>query len=136
MTFYNVISFLFPYLYSIKKLKNYLSIEMIFPKNWEFPSKILEKVQAEQNEKYNGEGYFLIFVSELDEQKLNNLLDSIADLITFNLEKQEKEMILREKVQELKEIFKMKSLDEVKNIEIKFPEFNEIDDLLDEEEEI
>jgi ATP-dependent Lon protease len=109
---------------------------MIFPKNWEFPSKILEKVQAEQNEKYNGEGYFLIFVSELDEQKLNNLLDSIADLITFNLEKQEKEMILREKVQELKEIFKMKSLDEVKNIEIKFPEFNEIDDLLDEEEEI
>ena len=136
MTFHNVISFLFPYLYSIKKLKNYLSIEMIFPKNWEFPSKILEKVQAEQNEKYNGEGYFLIFVSELDEQKLNNLLDSIADLITFNLEKQEKEMILREKVQELKEIFKMKSLDEVKNIEIKFPEFNEIDDLLDEEEEI
>jgi len=109
---------------------------MIFPKNWEFPSKILEKVQAEQNEKYNGEGYFLIFVSELDEQKLNGLLDSIADLITFNLEKQEKEMILREKVQELKEIFKMKSLDEVKNIEIKFPEFNEIDDLLDEEEEI
>jgi len=109
---------------------------MIFPKTWEFPSKILEKVQAEQNEKYNGEGYFLIFVSELDEQKLNNLLDSIADLITFNLEKQEKEMILREKVQELKEIFKMKSLDEVKNIEIKFPEFNEIDDLLDEEEEI
>ena len=136
MTFYNVISFLFPYLYSIKKLKNYLSIEMIFPKTWEFPSKILEKVQAEQNEKYNGEGYFLIFVSELDEQKLNGLLDSIADLITFNLEKQEKEMILREKVQELKEIFKMKSLDEVKNIEIKFPEFNEIDDLLDEEEEI
>jgi hypothetical protein len=105
MTFQNVITFLFPYLSSIKRLKQYIAIEMIFPKNWDFPSHILEKVQAEQNEKYTGEGYFLIFVSELDEPKLNNLLDTIADLITHNLEKLEKEMILRDKVQELKEIF-------------------------------
>jgi len=135
MTFQNVITFLFPYLSSIKRLKQYIAIEMIFPKNWDFPSHILEKVQAEQNEKYTGEGYFLIFVSELDEPKLNNLLDTIADLITHNLEKLEKEMILREKVQELKEIFKIKTLEEIKNIQINFPEFDEIDNLLDDEEE-
>jgi len=135
MTFQNVITFLFPYLSSIKRLKQYIAIEMIFPKNWDFPSHILEKVQAEQNEKYAGEGYFLIFVSELDEPKLNNLLDTIADLITHNLEKLEKEMILREKVQELKEIFKIKTLEEIKNIQINFPEFDEIDNLLDDEEE-
>ena len=131
MTFQNVITFLFPYLSSIKRLKQYIAIEMIFPKNLDFPSHILEKVQAEQNEKYTGEGYFLIFVSELDEPKLNNLLDTIADLITHNLEKLEKEMILREKVQELKEIFKIKTLEEIKNIQINFPEFDEIDNLLD-----
>jgi hypothetical protein len=136
MTFQNVITFLFPYLSSIKRLKQYIAIEMIFPKNWDFPSHILEKVQAEQNEKYTGEGYFLIFVSELDEPKLNNLLDTIADLITHNLEKLEKEMILREKVQELKEIFKIKTLEEIKNIQINFPEFDEIDNLLDDEEEV
>jgi len=135
MTFQNVITFLFPYLSSIKRLKQYIAIEMIFPKNWDFPSHILEKVQTEQNEKYAGEGYFLIFVSELDEPKLNNLLDTIADLITHNLEKLEKEMILREKVQELKEIFKIKTLEEIKNIQINFPEFDEIDNLLDDEEE-
>ena len=136
MTFQNVITFIFPYLSSIKRLKQYIAIEMIFPKNWDFPSHILEKVQAEQNEKYTGEGYFLIFVSELDEPKLNNLLDTIADLITHNLEKLEKEMILREKVQELKEIFKIKTLEEIKNIQINFPEFDEIDNLLDDEEEV
>jgi hypothetical protein len=136
MTFQNVITFLFPYLNSIRKLKTYLSIEMIFPKTWEFPNNILEKVQVEQNENFKGEGYSLIFVTEVQEPKMNILLDTIADLITHNLERIEKETILREKVTELKEIFKSKSLEEIKTIQITFPEFDEIDDLLDEEKEI
>lgn len=109
---------------------------MIFPKTWEFPNSILEKVQVEQNENFKGEGYSLIFVTEVQEPKMNILLDTIADLITHNLERIEKETILREKVTELKEIFKSKSLEEIKTIQITFPEFDEIDDLLDEEEEI
>lgn len=109
---------------------------MIFPKTWEFPNSILEKVQVEQNENFKGEGYSLIFVTEVQESKMNILLDTIADLITHNLERIEKETILREKVTELKEIFKSKSLEEIKTIQITFPEFDEIDDLLDEEEEI
>lgn len=109
---------------------------MIFPKTWEFPNNILEKVQVEQNENFKGEGYSLIFVTEVQEPKMNILLDTIADLITHNLERIEKETILREKVSELKEIFKSKSLEEIKTIQITFPEFDEIDDLLDEEEEI
>lgn len=109
---------------------------MIFPKTWEFPNNILEKVQVEQNENFKGEGYSLIFVTEVQEPKMNILLDTIADLITHNLERIEKETILREKVTELKEIFKSKSLEEIKTIQITFPEFDEIDDLLDEEEEI
>ena len=136
MTFQNVITFLFPYLNSIRKLKTYLSIEMIFPKTWEFPNNILEKVQVEQNENFKGEGYSLIFVTEVQEPKMNILLDTIADLITHNLERIEKETILREKVTELKEIFKSKSLEEIKTIQITFPEFDEIDDLLDEEKEV
>lgn len=135
MTFQNVISFLFPYLFAIKKLKNYLSVEMIFPKTWEFPNEILQKVQVEQNENFKGDGYSLIFVSEIHDEHLNTLLDSIADLITFNLEKQEKETILRQKVQELKEMFKVKTLDEIKNIQISFPELDDIDTLLEDEEE-
>lgn len=109
---------------------------MIFPKTWEFPNNILEKVQVEQNENFKGEGYSLIFVTEVQEPKMNILLETIADLITHNLERIEKETILREKVTELKEIFKSKSLEEIKTIQITFPEFDEIDDLLDEEEEI
>lgn len=135
MTFQNVISFLFPYLFAIKKLKNYLSVEMIFPKTWEFPNEILQKVQVEQNENFKGDGYSLIFVSEIHDEHLNTLLDSIADLITFNLEKQEKETILRQKVHELKEMFKVKTLDEIKNIQISFPELDDIDTLLEDEEE-
>ena len=109
---------------------------MIFPKTWEFPNNILEKVQVEQNENFKGEGYSLIFVTEVQEPKMNILLDTIADLITHNLERIEKETILREKVTELKEIFKSKSLEEIKTIQITFPEFDEIDDLLDEEKEV
>ena len=112
-----------------------MSVEMIFPKTWEFPNEILQKVQVEQNENFKGDGYSLIFVSEIHDEHLNTLLDSIADLITFNLEKQEKETILRQKVHELKEMFKVKTLDEIKNIQISFPELDDIDTLLEDEEE-
>ena len=89
MNFQEVLQFLFPYLHGIRKLNQYLSVELIFPKTWEFPQSIIEKAQVEQNEKYSGEGYHLIFVAEVSHNtKVDEMLDVIADLITHNLEKE------------------------------------------------
>jgi len=43
MTFQEVLQYLFPYFHGIRKLKNYVSVELIFPKTWDFPNEILQK---------------------------------------------------------------------------------------------
>jgi hypothetical protein len=134
MNFQEVLQFLFPYLHGIRKLNQYLSVELIFPKTWEFPQSIIEKAQVEQNEKYSGEGYHLIFVAEVShDTKVDEMLDVIADLITHNLEKEEKERLLKSKVIELKEIFKNASLEDLKTLKFDFEEYDDIDELLEDE---
>lgn len=136
MNFKDVIEYLFPYLHTFRKLKGYLSIDLIFPKNWEFPNEIIQKCQVVQNEKHQGEGYFLSFVSKPNEE-IEGLIDVIEELINHNLEREEKERLLREKVVELKELFKHNSLSELKSLNINIvhdSSEDEIDNLLDDEE--
>jgi len=136
MTFQEVLQYLFPYFHGIRKLKNYISVELIFPKTWEFPTDIISKAQVEQNEKYSGEGYFLIFVSQINDE-FNNMIEVISELISHNLEREEKERLLRAKVSELKELFKHSSLNDLKGLKINIdsPDEDDLEDLLHDEHE-
>jgi len=84
MNFTDVITYLFPYLQSFRRLKDYLSVDLIFPKNWDFPNEIIQKCQVVQNEKHQGDGINLSFVSKLDNE-LESLIDVIEELINHNL---------------------------------------------------
>lgn len=113
-----------------------MSIDLIFPKNWEFPNEIIQKCQVVQNEKHQGEGYFLSFVSKLDED-LENLIDVIEELINHNLEREEKERLLKVKVGELKELFKHSTLNDLRGLSIILEndeDEDEIEKLLENEE--
>ena len=103
MSIEEIITALFPYFASIRKLKEYLSIDLIFPQGWEFPNEFLNQVQAIQNEKYTGSGTFLSFACELNQ--IIPTMTIIFEIINHNLEREEKEKLLREKVTELKNIF-------------------------------
>ena len=117
MNFTDVITYLFPYLQSFRRLKDYLSVDLIFPKNWDFPNEIIQKCQVVQNEKHQGDGINLSFVSKLDNE-LESLIDVIEELINHNLEREEKERLLRLKVSELKELFKNSTLNDLKGLSI------------------
>ena len=136
MTLQELLQYLFPYFHGMRKLKNYISLELIFPKNWKFPNEIISKAQVEQNDKYTGEGYFLIFVSQVNDD-FNKMVEVIAELINHNLEREEKERLLRAKVSELKEIFEHTSLNDLRGLKINLdsPEEDELEDLLQDEHE-
>lgn len=128
MNFKDVIAYLFPYLHALRRLKDYVSIDLIFPKNWEFPNEIIQKCQVVQNEKHQGDGIFLSFVSKANDE-LESLIDVIEELINHNLEREEKERLLRIKVTELKELFKHNSLNELRSLNIILDNEEETDDL-------
>jgi len=138
MNFTDVITYLFPYLQSFRRLKDFISIDLIFPKNWDFPNEIIQKCQVVQNDKHQGEGINLSFVSKPNAE-LESLIEVIEELINHNLEREEKERLLRVKVTELKELFKHSTLNDLKGLSIVIEneseeEHDDVEKLLEDEE--
>lgn len=134
MKFNEAILKLEKYLHSIRKLKTYLSVDLILPTNWVFPKSMVDSLQVVQNEGQNGV-IITSFVSTFKDS--NKTLDIIFKLINYNLELEEKDRLLKSKVAELKEVFKTNKLEKLKTLEFRVPaDDNELDDnmFLDESE--
>lgn len=130
MNFTEIIAYLFPYLGTIRRLKEYISIDLVFPGNWDFPNEIIQKCQVVQNEKFAGPGVSLSFVTKPTDE-LENLIEVIEELINFNLEKQEKELLFKTKVSELKKLFNSTNLDSLKHLEFSLYELTDEEDAYD-----
>jgi hypothetical protein len=133
MSLQEVISLLFPYLSAMRKMKQYLSIDLIFPKTWEFPNEYIEKASVVQNDKYGGEGVFLSFVCEV-EKNMDRTIEVIFQIISYNLEREEKEKLLKIKLLELREVFKNAKLNDLQNLKIHLPEPDPVQEFLSDEE--
>jgi len=104
------------YLHQIRKIEDYLIFDMYFPSTW----KILKKFVIE--DKFVNLGTIddgligMSFVSESNEDNLNLTQNNIIGIINFNLEREQKEMLLEAKINELKGIFEKQSLDSLKSL--------------------
>ena len=114
MTFEDIIEVLFPYLYSIRRLKTYLSFDLIFPSTWEFPNQLVEKLQVTQNEGSDGKLITSIVTVPND---MSGTLSGIQKIIYHNLEREEKEKLFKFKVNELKKLFGSTNLEQLKHLE-------------------
>lgn len=130
MNLTEIIAYLFPYMGTIRRLKEYISIDLVFPGNWEFPQNIIEKCQVVQNENFKGQGISLSFVSK-PTNELEDLIYVIEELINFNLEKQEKETLFKSKVAELKKLFNNSNLESLKHLEFNIYEITDEEDAYD-----
>jgi hypothetical protein len=134
MSLYREFSTLFPYLQSVRKLKNYLSFDLSIPTTWKLPKKYVDEEKImEQDSKV--EGHRLIsFVTEISEDAVEKNTDNIQNIIKYNLEREEKDRLFQTKVTELKTIFEKQSLVKLKNLsfEIKTDKI----ELEDEEESV
>jgi hypothetical protein len=67
------------------------------------------------------------FVTKFDEESIEILENSINEIIKFNIEREEKENLFRNKVQELKGIFDKENINELRTLKF---EFNELEDFI------
>lgn len=124
MTFEDIIEILFPYLYSIRRLKTYLSFDLIFPTTWEFPNNLVEKLQITQNE--GNDGKLITSVVTLPND-MSGALSCIQKIIYHNLEREEKEKLFKSKVVELKKLFGSTNLEQLKHLEFNVYEETDTD---------
>lgn len=118
MNFIELLNYLQPYFRSVRKIKQFFSIDLLFPQSWKFPNEILEKVKAVQDEKYTGTGIAMSFLLDLTTEQEEPQLEKIFELITYNLELEEKTRLFKEKTEHLKQIFESNSLDDLQNLVI------------------
>ena len=107
------IDLLSPYFRGIKIAENYKIVEFHFKKDWNIPETEMEFQQKAVKE--NGNILYTMFYS--NEKTLDEILNFVEEnVIKINLEIEQKEELLRMKVEELKRVFEDKSLSELNNL--------------------
>jgi len=130
-----------PYVIGIRYLEGTPLVDAVFKEGWTVPEDPKVK-KVKGNDEMN---YFMLF-SENEGIGLDELLAYVKKTIDINVEREKKHDLLREKVNELKEVFKKNSLDKLKRLKFNFAEEDlvpklddfDIDDTYDEpfEEEV
>jgi hypothetical protein len=124
---------LYPYIQSVRKLKTFLSFDMSFPKKWRLPKKYVNEETTIENSSQDPETRSISFVSEFEENNINELAENIKNIIRYNKELEAKEKLFNDKVSELKHLFDKQNLQSLHSLKFELLPHNlRLDD--DEEE--
>ena len=131
MSFYKEIIPFVEYIHSIRKLESYLSFDMKFPIKWSIPKSIIDegKIIGFEVEDQNLKG--ITFVTPINELEVSTILVKIGKIIKLNKERELKERLFKQTVEQLKQTFEKTDLDKLKNLYFDFD--NEIDTEFDSE---
>lgn len=108
---------------------------MLFPSKWAIPKSIIEEGQIVAFEAETQAFKGISFVTSINEIEMSKTLTRIAKIIKLNKEKELKEKLFKDTVDQLKTTFEKTDLDKLKNLYFDFddgsstPELNvELDD--------
>ena len=129
MSFYKELLPFVEYLHSIRKLKNYLSFDMVFPTKWSLPKSIVEEGQIVGFEAENQNLKGISFVSPIDDSEVSKTMMKISKVIKLNKEKELKERLFKETVERLKSTFEKTDLDKLQNLYFDFDDGDDTPEL-------
>ena len=120
MSFYKQIAPFIDYVHSIRKLKNYLSFDMVFPTKWSLPKSLVEEGQIVGFETEGPDTKGISFVADTTDSSVNEILSKIGKVIKLNKEKEMKEKLFRQTVEQLKQTFEKTDLERLQNLYFDF----------------
>ena len=122
MSFYKELLPFVEYVHSIRKLESYLSFDMKFPTKWSIPKSIIDegKIIGFEVEDQNQKG--ITFVTPISESEVSMILVKIGKIIKLNKERELKERLFKQTVDQLKQTFEKTDLDKLKNLYFDFHE--------------
>jgi hypothetical protein len=134
MSLYREFSTLLPYIQSVRKLKEFLSFDISFPSTWKLPKKFVREDRVVEQESKIPNERMISFVSEISEEDVETTYKNIQSIIKYNLDREEKERLFNDKVNELKSLFEKQNLTNLKGLEFQIKQ-NQIQ-LEDDEEQL
>ena len=122
MSFYKEILPFVEYIHSIRKLETYLSFDMKFPTKWSIPKSIMDEGQFIGFEVDNQNLKGITFVSPIEESQMSTIMIKISKIIKLNKERELKERLFKQTVEQLKQTFEKTDLDKLQNLYFDFDE--------------
>jgi hypothetical protein len=122
MSFYKELEPFVEYVHSIRKLETYLSFDIKFPTKWSIPKSIVEEGQVVGFEAEDQNMKGISFVTPIDEKQISGTLTKIAKIIKLNKERELKERLFKQTIEQLKQTFEKNDLDKLQNLYFDFEE--------------
>lgn len=120
MNFYQNISPFIDYLFSIRKLKDYISFDLLLPNKWSLPKNLPEGVETVPFKVEENESKGTSFVSQMNEENISKLILVITKTIKLNKEREMKEVLFKQTIDELKKTFEHNDLDTLQRLYFDF----------------
>ena len=133
MSFYKEITPFVEYIHSIRKLESYLSFDMKFPTKWSIPKSIVDEGQVIGFEVEDPNMKGITFISPIGEKEVSSIVVKIGKIIKLNKERELKERLFKQTVEQLKQTFEKTDLDKLQNLYFDFEVGDELDTDLDTE---
>ena len=125
MTLYTTIEPILDFLISIRKMENFLIFDIKIPKKWRLLKKFIKEEKFLDNGLIEDDYRSVSFVCEISENEIEETQKNIIGIINFNLELEEKESLLENKISELKNLFEKENLNNLKKLEFKMKTIKE-----------
>ena len=134
MSFYKEIVPFVEYIHSIRRLESYLSFDMKFPNKWSIPKSIVDEGQVIGFEVEDPNSKGVTFVTPINEKEVSSTLVKVGKIIKLNKERELKERLFKQTVEQLKQTFEKTDLEKLQNLYFDFDE-DDVDTNLDVNEE-
>jgi benzoyl-CoA reductase/2-hydroxyglutaryl-CoA dehydratase subunit BcrC/BadD/HgdB len=121
MTFFSFLDKVHKYITSVRIIKDHVSFDMVFNKNWVLNKSIPKTVEVLKNSEDDKFSY-ISFVCKITNESVTDVENLIDSMIKYNMEKEEKDKLFKLKVQELRSIFENQKLIHLKNLKFDIDE--------------
>jgi hypothetical protein len=127
MSFYKEILPFVEYIHSIRKLESYLSFDMKFQTKWSIPKSIVDEGQVVGFEVEDPNMKGITFICPIGEKEVSSIIVKIGKIIKLNKERELKERLFKQTVEQLKQTFEKTDLDKLQNLYFDFEVEDELD---------
>ena len=127
MSFYKELAPYTEYLHSLRKLESYLSFDMKFQTKWSIPKSIVDEGQVVGFEVEDPNMKGITFISPIGEKEVSSIIVKIGKIIKLNKERELKERLFKQTVEQLKQTFEKTDLDKLQNLYFDFEVGDELD---------
>ena len=110
-----------PYVRGVRFVKDMAVVDVVFKDGWDVYENSIVTYKPSKSSK----NYFMFFPMDQESSDFDLLLDHIEDIIESNIERENKLVLLKAKVEELKVLFDSKPLTELERLKFKIEEIDE-----------